>query len=111
MICRTPSILRDSANLFVNDPLRQVLYISFCILVLALSFLFLLTIIWFRVYIYPFSFYGSLECINMVAEKIRRVAVIGAGPSGAITVDALVQEQAFDHIRVFDRQEGPGGCW
>jgi FlaA1/EpsC-like NDP-sugar epimerase len=53
----------------------------------------------------------SFECIKMVAEKIRRVAVIGAGPSGAITVDALVQEQAFDQIRVFDRQEGPGGCW
>lgn len=47
----------------------------------------------------------------MVVEKIRRVAVIGAGPSGAITVDALVQEQTFDQIRVFDRQEGPGGCW
>jgi hypothetical protein len=37
--------LRDSANFFVNDPLRQVLDISFCILVLALSFLFLLAII------------------------------------------------------------------
>jgi cation diffusion facilitator CzcD-associated flavoprotein CzcO len=61
------------------------------------------------VYIYLLA--GVFECINMVAGKIRRVAVIGAGPSGAITVDALVREEAFDQIRVFDRQEGPGGCW
>lgn len=42
---------------------------------------------------------------------IKRVAVIGAGPGGAIAVDALAQEQAFDVIRVFERREGPGGCW
>lgn len=42
---------------------------------------------------------------------VKRVAVIGAGPSGAIAVDALAQEKAFDVIRVFERREGPGGCW
>jgi cation diffusion facilitator CzcD-associated flavoprotein CzcO len=42
---------------------------------------------------------------------VKRVAVIGAGPSGAIAVDALAQEQAFDLIRVFERRESPGGCW
>lgn len=41
----------------------------------------------------------------------KRVAVIGAGPSGAITVDALTKEGVFDVIRVFERREGPGGCW
>ncbi|KAK6193577.1 hypothetical protein LQW54_012326 [Pestalotiopsis sp. IQ-011] len=41
----------------------------------------------------------------------RRVAVIGAGPSGAIATDALVKEQAFDTIRVFDRRAGIGGTW
>jgi cation diffusion facilitator CzcD-associated flavoprotein CzcO len=41
----------------------------------------------------------------------KRVAVIGAGPAGAIAVDALVQEQCFEVIRVFERREGPGGCW
>ena len=41
----------------------------------------------------------------------KSVAVIGAGPSGAIAVDALVQEQAFDVIKVFERQEKAGGCW
>ncbi|TEA15073.1 Thiol-specific monooxygenase [Colletotrichum sidae] len=42
---------------------------------------------------------------------VKRVAVIGAGPAGAITVDALAQEKAFDVIRVFERREAAGGCW
>lgn len=44
-------------------------------------------------------------------KPVKRVAVIGAGPSGAIAVDALVRENAFDEIKVFERREGPGGCW
>ncbi|RSH77173.1 uncharacterized protein EHS24_003810 [Apiotrichum porosum] len=47
----------------------------------------------------------------MTSHPVKRVAVIGAGPAGAITVDALAQEKAFDVIRVFERREGPGGCW
>lgn len=47
---------------------------------------------------------------RMGAPK-KRVAVIGAGPAGIITIDALAQEKAFDVIRVFERREGPGGCW
>ncbi|EPE03852.1 dimethylaniline monooxygenase [Ophiostoma piceae UAMH 11346] len=42
---------------------------------------------------------------------IKRVAVIGAGPSGAIAVEALFGEKTFDVIRGFERREGPGGCW
>ncbi|KAJ5780580.1 hypothetical protein N7457_005740 [Penicillium paradoxum] len=42
---------------------------------------------------------------------IKSVAVIGAGPAGAIAVDALSQEKAFDVIRVYERQEKAGGCW
>ncbi|POS70713.1 dimethylaniline monooxygenase [Diaporthe helianthi] len=42
---------------------------------------------------------------------VKRVAVIGAGPAGAIAVDALAQEKTFDVIKVFERREGPGGCW
>ncbi|PGH02231.1 hypothetical protein AJ79_07680 [Helicocarpus griseus UAMH5409] len=41
----------------------------------------------------------------------KRIAIIGAGPAGAITVDAFAQEKAFDVIRVFERREKPGGCW
>jgi len=44
-------------------------------------------------------------------KRRRRVAVIGAGPSGAITIDALVREACFDVVRVFERREAPGGCW
>lgn len=46
-----------------------------------------------------------------MTKSIRRVAVIGAGPAGAIATDALVKEQAFDEISVFERQESPGGTW
>jgi cation diffusion facilitator CzcD-associated flavoprotein CzcO len=46
-----------------------------------------------------------------MVSKVRRVAVIGAGPSGAIATDALVKEQAFDTVRVFDRRAGVGGTW
>jgi cation diffusion facilitator CzcD-associated flavoprotein CzcO len=42
---------------------------------------------------------------------IKSVAIIGLGPSGAITIDALAQEQAFDIIVVFERKRAPGGCW
>lgn len=47
----------------------------------------------------------------MVFQKPRRVAVIGAGPAGAIATDALVKEQAFDTIHVFERQHAAGGTW
>lgn len=42
---------------------------------------------------------------------IKSVAIIGAGPAGAIALDALAQEQAFDTIRLFERREKAGGCW
>lgn len=44
-------------------------------------------------------------------KQINRVAVIGAGPSGAAALDALVREQAFDVVRVFERREKAGGVW
>ncbi|KAM5358481.1 hypothetical protein ACJZ2D_015239 [Fusarium nematophilum] len=47
----------------------------------------------------------------MPLPPVKRVAVIGAGPAGGIAVDALAQEKTFDLIRVFERREGPGGCW
>ncbi|KXS95443.1 hypothetical protein AC578_4721 [Pseudocercospora eumusae] len=47
----------------------------------------------------------------MVEIPIKRVAVIGAGPAGAITLDALMQEKTFDLVRVFERRHEAGGCW
>lgn len=46
-----------------------------------------------------------------MGRKARRVAVIGAGPAGAIVTDALAKEQAFDTIRVFERKNVAGGTW
>ena len=44
-------------------------------------------------------------------NEIKRVAIIGAGPSGVIALDAFIKEQAFDVIRVFERRERAGGVW
>jgi cation diffusion facilitator CzcD-associated flavoprotein CzcO len=49
--------------------------------------------------------------MNAMTRAARRVAVIGTGPAGVIATDALVKEQVFDTVRVFDRQERPGGTW
>ena len=45
------------------------------------------------------------------ARAIKSVAVIGCGPAGAISIDALMKEDVFDIIKVFERREKPGGCW
>lgn len=50
-------------------------------------------------------------CVKHQMSEVKRVAIIGAGPAGAISIDAFAQEQAFDVIRVFERRERPGGCW
>ncbi len=46
-----------------------------------------------------------------MAIKAKSIAVIGAGPAGAIATEALVREQAFDVIRVFERKPVVGGAW
>lgn len=46
-----------------------------------------------------------------MVSNIKRVAIIGAGPAGAISIDALQQEKVFDVIRVFERSAGAGGIW
>jgi cation diffusion facilitator CzcD-associated flavoprotein CzcO len=47
----------------------------------------------------------------MAHTRVKRIAINGLGPAGAIAIDAFAQEQAFDLIRVFERREAPGGCW
>ncbi|KAF2112897.1 dimethylaniline monooxygenase [Lophiotrema nucula] len=47
----------------------------------------------------------------MVRSQIKRVAVIGTGPSGLSAVKALSEENAFDTIRVFERRDRVGGTW
>jgi cation diffusion facilitator CzcD-associated flavoprotein CzcO len=52
-----------------------------------------------------------LFALHRIDMAIKRVAVIGLGPGGAITIDALAREKVFETIRVFERREAPGGCW
>lgn len=46
-----------------------------------------------------------------VSKGIKKVAIIGGGASGAITLDSLVQENHFDQITLFERREVLGGIW
>jgi len=41
----------------------------------------------------------------------KRVAVIGAGPSGLAAVRALADENTFDTIKLFERRSEVGGIW
>jgi cation diffusion facilitator CzcD-associated flavoprotein CzcO len=63
-------------------------------------------VLWHSVNQDPFLSFHSLK-----EMAIKRVAIIGLGPSGAITIDALAREQKFDKIVVFERKRAPGGCW
>lgn len=42
---------------------------------------------------------------------IKSIAIIGGGPSGLITLDALIREKLFDNLRLFERRDQAGGCW
>ncbi|KAF7547009.1 hypothetical protein G7Z17_g8027 [Cylindrodendrum hubeiense] len=46
-----------------------------------------------------------------MAPRYKRIAVIGAGPSGLAAVKALESERIFDYVRVFERQDRVGGLW
>lgn len=43
--------------------------------------------------------------------NIKKVAIIGGGPSGLIALDSLISEGVFDVVRVFERRKEAGGCW
>ncbi|KAK9455370.1 hypothetical protein V1511DRAFT_500269 [Dipodascopsis uninucleata] len=44
-------------------------------------------------------------------KTIKRVAVIGAGASGLVGAKALLEENAFSKIRIFERNGKAGGVW
>ncbi|KAJ5981394.1 hypothetical protein N7522_013815 [Penicillium canescens] len=46
-----------------------------------------------------------------LTNPIRRVAVIGAGPSGLASVKYLLAEKHFDQIEVFEQRSSAGGAW
>ncbi|KAE9363620.1 FAD/NAD(P)-binding domain-containing protein [Stipitochalara longipes BDJ] len=44
-------------------------------------------------------------------NRVRSVAIIGAGAAGAISAAAFAAEKYFDRIQVFERRESAGGTW
>ncbi|OJD14959.1 hypothetical protein AJ78_04742 [Emergomyces pasteurianus Ep9510] len=44
-------------------------------------------------------------------HKIRRVAIIGAGPSGLAAAKFLVAEKCFEKIDIFEQRNRVGGVW
>ena len=44
-------------------------------------------------------------------QPIRRVAIVGAGPSGLATAKYLLAERAFDSIDIFEQRSDVGGIW
>ncbi|KAJ5146424.1 uncharacterized protein N7515_000988 [Penicillium bovifimosum] len=46
-----------------------------------------------------------------LTNPVRRVAVIGAGPSGLAAVKYLLAENHFEHIHVFEQRNSVGGAW
>lgn len=47
----------------------------------------------------------------VAAFKVKRIAVIGAGPTGLATTKYLLAEKAFDVIDTYEQQAEVGGVW
>lgn len=46
-----------------------------------------------------------------ISKAIKRVAIIGGGPGGVAAARALRNENAFETITIFERNEHNGGTW
>ena len=44
-------------------------------------------------------------------QPIRRVAIVGAGPSGLATAKYLLAERAFECVDIFEQRSDVGGIW
>ncbi|GLA49322.1 hypothetical protein AnigIFM63604_004985 [Aspergillus niger] len=49
--------------------------------------------------------------VMTLSSPIRRIAVIGAGPSGLAAVKYLLAEKCFERIDVFEKRSSAGGVW
>lgn len=47
----------------------------------------------------------------VAVKNVKKVAIIGGGASGAITLDSLVAENTFDEIVLYERRDVLGGIW
>ena len=54
---------------------------------------------------------SSTALLKLNPDKVRRVAVIGAGPVGSGLTKALLNERHFDEIKVFEKRSTFGGLW
>lgn len=53
----------------------------------------------------------TIEKTSIPKGSIRSIAVIGGGASGAVVLDTLIKQQAFDEIVVFEKRDKLGGIW
>ncbi|CDO96261.1 unnamed protein product [Kluyveromyces dobzhanskii CBS 2104] len=53
----------------------------------------------------------QIKLIKVNPCKIRRVAVIGAGPVGSGLTKALLNEKHFDLVKVYEKRSTFGGLW
>lgn len=60
---------------------------------------------WFR------DFLLETNVLVQVPGQVKKVAIIGGGASGAITLDTLVQEGVFEEITLYERRDILGGIW
>ncbi|CCE85605.1 Piso0_005219 [Millerozyma farinosa CBS 7064] len=51
------------------------------------------------------------SAVRVSRSQVKKVAVIGAGASGSISLDTLLKENHFSHVTVFERRDKPGGIW
>ncbi|SCU86100.1 LANO_0C06722g1_1 [Lachancea nothofagi CBS 11611] len=49
--------------------------------------------------------------LSQIPKKIGSIAVIGAGPVGAGLTKALIHENQFERIKVFEKRSSFGGVW
>ena len=52
-----------------------------------------------------------MDEIGAMTAVISRVAVVGAGPSGIVTAKALLAEECFSEVVVYEQRETLGGAW
>jgi cation diffusion facilitator CzcD-associated flavoprotein CzcO len=47
----------------------------------------------------------------LIQKPIKRVAIIGGGPGGLAAARALRNENSFETITIFERNDHTGGTW
>lgn len=53
---------------------------------------------------------GSIEPDDALFE-VKKICIVGAGPTGLAAVKYLLAEAAFEKIDVFEQQSQAGGVW